>query len=103
VVAADAQAIFNDLQVGVAVADMPSEAKHVSGAPAFNFYQRLRRPSHFNYATVVEHETITIAQRDRAFQIEQEGRTLFSGQHDAPTLAIIRVENYAIDRLAYVP
>src|SRR5690349_5890189 len=63
-VAANAQVILNDLQIGMAIADMPSNPKHVGGAPASNFDQRLRGSSHFNNGAVVEHESIAIAQDD---------------------------------------
>ena len=51
----------NDLQVGMAVANMPSYAKHVGGASAFDFDQRLRRTPHFNNSAIIEDETIAVA------------------------------------------
>jgi hypothetical protein len=103
VVAADAQMISNDLQVGMAVADMPGETKHVGGTPTFNFDQRLKRPSHFNNGAVIEHETIAITQPDRPLQVEHKCRAVLSGQHYAPALALISAKNNAINCLAHVP
>jgi hypothetical protein len=103
VVAADAQTILNNLQVGMSVPDMPSDPEHVGGAPTRNFNQRLRRASDFNNAAIVEHESIAVAQSDWPLQVEQKGGSFFSRQYDAPALAIIGIKNNAINRVTRAP
>jgi hypothetical protein len=92
VVAANAQLIADDLHLDMPVADVPGEPRQFMAVGGSNFGQRLRPADDAHNAAVVEHESVTVAQRHRVRQVEQKGGAPFAGQDDAAAMPLVGVE-----------
>src|SRR5215475_14128243 len=73
-VATDAQAVAYHLDLGVAIAEMPSEPRKLVRVRGGNLDQRLRPRHHAHDAVVIEHEPIAILEHGRLWQLEQNRR-----------------------------
>src|SRR6201999_4678682 len=102
-VAADAQPVADDLDIGVAVAEMPGEPDGIERAARADLNQGLRRAIHQNDRAIIEQESIALAQGHRLFEIEQEFTALFGGQHNAPPVAVAGIEHDAVDGRRRIP
>jgi hypothetical protein len=102
-IAPDAQAIAYKLQIGVAVTNMPGETQRINRALARNLDQQPRRTLDLDNSAIVEQRTIAIVQCDWPLEVEHECRALLSSQHKSSSLAVISVENDAIDCFMRVP
>ena len=60
-VAADAQAVADDLQLGVAIAEMPGEARQCGDVGGGNLGKRLGPSDHRDNRAVAEHEAVAVA------------------------------------------
>jgi len=103
VVAAHAQPVTGDLHVDVAIADVPGETRQLVSIGGGNLDERLRPPGNAHDRAVLEHEAVAVAQRSGMRQVEQESRTALAGQHDTAAMALLRIEDDAIDRAGVVP
>jgi hypothetical protein len=103
VVAAHAQPIADDLNVDVAIADVPGEPCQLVSIGGGDLDKRLRPPGNAHDRAILEDEAVAVAQRRRLRQVEQESRTAFAGQDDAAAMALLRIERDAIDRARVVP
>jgi hypothetical protein len=95
-IAPDAQAIADDLDLGVSVAEMPGEARQGSGVFGRYVNQRFALADHAHHRTVLEHEAIAIAQQRRRRQVEEKSGTALARQRNAPAISLFRVEHDAI-------
>jgi len=102
-VAADAQPVAHHLHVGMAVADMPGEARQLMRARRRRLNERLGLAGDPHDGAIVEHEAIAILQRGRMRQIEQESRAPLTCQRDPAAMALVRIEHDAVDRSRGVP
>src|SRR4029077_18862778 len=50
--------------------------------------------------SIIQLQPVTVAQRDRLLEIEQQPRAFLSCQHDAPPLAVVGLEPDAVARVA---
>jgi hypothetical protein len=103
VVAAHAQPIADDLNVDVAIADVPGEPRQLVSIGRGDLDKRLRPPGNAHDRAVIEDEAVAVAQRRRLRQVEEEGRAALAGQDDAAAMALLRIERDAIDRARVVP
>jgi hypothetical protein len=98
VVAADAKPFAGNLCRQVAVSQMPGNANEMLRIAATNFSQRLRRCDYLDETAVFQHQRVAAAQRDRAFEVEQELKSARAGHcHPAP-MTIIEAENDGVSR-----
>src|SRR5215831_12868200 len=103
VIAADAQLVADDLHVGVAVADVPSEARQLMRAHGSDLNQQLRLPGNPHDRTVLEHEAIAILECRRVREIEQERGAALAGQRDTAAMALVGIEHDTVDGPGQVP
>jgi hypothetical protein len=103
VITANPQPITDDLHVDMPVADVPGESRQRVTVGGGDFDQRLGAADNTYDATVVEHEAIAVSQGRRVRQVEQKGRTLLTGQHNAAALPLVGIEQNLVDRAGAVP
>jgi hypothetical protein len=103
VVAADAQPLAGDLQVDVAVADVPGEPRQFVGIGRRDLDQRLGPADNPHHGAVVEDEAVAVMQGRRLRQIEQKPGAALAGQDDAAAMAVVGVERDLVDRAGAVP
>jgi hypothetical protein len=99
-VAPDAQRLRHELDGQVSVAEVPGDAHEPERVSGADLRERLGGCKHFDDAAVLEFEPVAAAQHRGFRKIEQEGETADSGHDEAPTIALIEVEHYAVGRLA---
>jgi hypothetical protein len=102
-IAANTQPVADDLHLDVPVADVPGEPRQRMAIGGGDFDQRLRAADDPHDATIVEYETVAVAQGDDLRQIEQKSRTALAGQNNPAALPLVRVKENLIDRAAAVP
>ena len=103
VIAANAQAIANDLHLDMPIANMPREPRQFLAAGGGNFDQGLGPADDAHDAAVVEHESIAVAQSGRARQVEQKGRAALAGIDDPAAMPLVRIEQNLIDCTGTIP
>src|SRR5882757_5377665 len=102
-IAPDAKAVVHELDVGVAVADVPGEPHEIERCFRADLDQPLRLSGHHDDRAVLQHEAIAVTHGHGLIEIEQQPRALLAGQYNAPPLAVIGVEHDAVDCLANGP
>jgi hypothetical protein len=103
VVAADAQPLAGDLQVDMAVADVPGEPRQFLRIGRRDLDQRLGLADNPHHGAVVEDEAVAVVQGRRLRQIEQKPGAALAGQDDAAAMAVVRVERDLVDGAGAVP
>jgi hypothetical protein len=93
----DAQPPGHDLNVGVAVADVPGEACKLLRRWRHDLDQRLALAAHQNDRSVLEHQAVTVAQRGRLGQVEQNLCAPLTDQYDAAAMAFVGIKHHGID------
>jgi mannose-6-phosphate isomerase-like protein (cupin superfamily) len=97
VIAADAQPVADDLHIGVAVAEMPSQLHQRERRPRRDLDQRLGLPYHQHDPAIVEHDAVAVAQRDGLVQIQQKLGPMLALEHDAAAMPVACIEHDEID------
>jgi mannose-6-phosphate isomerase-like protein (cupin superfamily) len=92
-IAADAEPVAGDLHVGVAVAEVPRQPHEFERRARGDLKQRLRLPGHEHDPAVVEHDAVTVAQRHRLVEIEQEFGAARAAKLDPPAVPVAGVEH----------
>jgi hypothetical protein len=95
VITTNAQPPSDDLDLGVAIAEMPGQMHETPVRARIYFAQSLGLPGDSDNCSIVEHKSVSLPKRDRLRQIEQKLRSVLSGQHRTPTVATIGVEQDA--------
>ena len=103
VVAPDTQPVADDLDVDVAIADMPGEPRQLVRIRRRNLDQRLRPADDPHDAAIIKHEAIAVMQGRGLRQIEQKPRAALAAQNDAPAMALMGIERDGIDGAGGVP
>ena len=103
VVAADAQAVADDLNVDVAIADVPGEPRQLAAVGRGDLDERLRPAGDAHDRAVVEHKAVAVAQRCGLRQIEQKFCAALTAQHHPPAMTLMRVERNRIDGAPLIP
>ena len=103
VIAADADAIADDLHVGVAIAEMPGEPHEVARRGRRDLDQLFRLTADAHNGAVFEHQPVAVTQRHRLLEIDQDFRAFFGREHDAAPLTIVGVEDDVVDGSGVVP
>ena len=80
----------------MAIAEVPGEPDQMLRIPALDLDQRLGGGNDFDQATVVEHQRIAAAQRDRLFEVEQEFEPAGAGHRHPPPVPVIEREHDGI-------
>jgi hypothetical protein len=96
-IAADAQLVAENLQVRMAIAQVPGQAEEIKRVSALDLGERFKTAAHAHDRSIVEHETVAIPQHSRVRQIKQKAGAALRGQHETPTMPIVGAENHAID------
>ena len=98
VVAPDTQRPGGDLRRQMAISEVPGEPDHMLRIPALDLDQRLGGGNDLDQASVVEHQRIAAAQRDRLFQIEQKFEPARTHHGHPPPVPVIEIEHHGIGR-----
>jgi hypothetical protein len=93
----DAQPLAHDLNIGVAVADMPGEPRKLLRTSRRDLDQCLALAGNQDDGAVIEHKAVAVVQHGRVRQIEQELCAVLAGQHHAATMALIGIEHHPVD------
>jgi hypothetical protein len=75
---------------------MPGKPHQVRRIASPNLCQWLGRRDHFDKPAILQHKRIAAAQRDRAFQIEQELQPARAGHRHTPPMTVIEIEHDGI-------
>jgi len=97
-VAPDPQPLWRDLGGEMAVAEMPGDPHQMLRVTAFDFSQRLRRRDDFDQSAIFQHQRVTAAQCDRAFEVEQERKPTRARHCHPPAVAIVEIKHDGIGR-----
>jgi hypothetical protein len=97
VITTNAQPTSDDLDFSVAIAKMPGQMHETPMRAWVYFAQSLGVSGNSDNCSIVEHKPVSVPKRDRLRQIEQKLRSILGGQHRAPTVAIVGVEQDAAD------
>jgi hypothetical protein len=87
VVAADQDAVCQDLGRQMAVADLPGQGQQMAGVMAAHFVKRFRRSADLDDAAIVEDEPVAMAQQPRLGEVEQELDAVVGDHLHAPPVA----------------
>jgi hypothetical protein len=97
VITTNAQPTSDDLNLGVAIAQMPGQMHETSMRAWVYFTQSLPLPSNSDNCSIIEHKSVSVPERDRLRQIEQKLRSVLIDQHRAPAIAIVGIEQDTTD------
>ncbi len=107
VIAPHPQFAADDLYLGMAIAEMPCQARRdgglFGGILRRNLDQRLGPGDHRDDLAVVEQEPVAIAQRHHFRQIEQKLAATLSDHDDPPPIALVGVEYHVVDGVVHAP
>lgn len=103
VIAPDAQAVADDLDVDVTIANVPGEPRQLVRVRRCNLDQRLGAADDPNDPAVVEHDAIAIMQGRSLRQIEQKPRAALTAQDDTAAMPLMGIERNGIDGACGVP
>ena len=98
VIPADAQAFWHDLGRQMAVAEMPGNANEMQRIGAPDLDQGLGCRHYLDQPTVLQHQCVAAAQRDRVFQVEQELQPARPRHRHPPPVPIVEIEHDGIGR-----
>jgi hypothetical protein len=98
VVTPDTQRLRGDLGRQMAISEVPSEPNHMLRIPALDLDQRLGGGHDLDQASIVEHQRIAAAQRDRLFQVEQEFEPTRAGHRHPSPVPVVEVKHDGIGR-----
>src|SRR5262245_12519671 len=102
-VAADAELVAGDLDVGMAVAEMPGEACEFLRIGGGDFDQLLRLAVDPHDRAILQYEAVTFTQRRRLRQVEQEDRAALAREQHTASKAAVGIEHDTVDRGALTP
>jgi hypothetical protein len=103
VIAPDAQPIADDLNVDVAIADVPGEPRKIAGIRRRDLGQRLGAADDPHHGAIVEHKPVAIVQSRGLRQIEQKPRATLAAQDNAAAVPLVGIERNGIDGARSVP
>src|SRR6185369_7719627 len=98
VIPSDTQAFWHDLRRQMAVAEMPGNANEMQRIGAPDLDQGLGCRHYLDQPTVLQHQCVAAAQRDRVFQVEQELQPARPRQRHPPPMPIVEIEHDGIGR-----
>jgi hypothetical protein len=96
-IAADAQSLAGDLNIDVAIADVPGKPGELLRARRRDLDQSLALAGNPHDRAILEHETVPVAQHGRVRQIKQELHAAFTCEHNAAAMPLAGIEHDAID------
>jgi hypothetical protein len=96
-IVSNAQPLPHDLNIGVAVSDMPGEPGKLLRTSRRDLDQGLALPGNQEYGAVVEHEAVAVVQHGHVRKIEQDLCAALARQYYPPTMPLIRIEHHPID------
>ena len=96
-IAPNAQALGHDLGRQMAVAEMPGDPDQIMRIRPSDFDQQLRRRHHLDQATILEHQGVAAAQRDRVFEIKQKRKSARTGHRHPPPVPVVEIKHDGID------
>jgi len=98
VIPADAQALWHDLRRQMAVAEMPGDPNQMQRIGAADLDQRFGGRHHLDQPSILQHQRIAAAQRDRVFEIEQELEPAGTRHRHPPPVPVVKIEHDGIGR-----
>jgi hypothetical protein len=96
VIAPIPQALGHDLCRQMAIAKVPGDANQMLRILAANLSKRLGRGDHLDQPTILEHQRVTAAKRDRFFQIEQKRQPARPRHGHSPPVPVIEIKHDGI-------
>ena len=96
-IAPNAQALGHDLGWQMAVAEMPGYPDQIMRIRPSDFDQQLRRRHHLDQPSIVEHQRVAAAQRNRAFEIQQKRKSARTGHRHPPPVPVVEIKHDGID------
>jgi len=103
VVAPDPQPAADELNVGVAIAEVPSQPRQVIGARRCDFDQRLVLAGDVHDRAVVEYDAVAVTQRGDVREIEQESGAAATGQHNSAAVTLVGIKLDSVDSRNRIP
>ena len=103
VIAPDADPVADDLHVGVAVAEMPSELHQRQRCPDGHLSQGLGLAGNQHDPAIVEHDAVAIAQRHGLVEVQQEFCSALALEHNAAAVPVARIEHDKVGRVGWIP
>jgi hypothetical protein len=95
----DIDRVGGKLGWGVAVADMPGDAREAQRVLGGDLEQLFRRGANGDEAAILQLQRVAIADEGRLVEVEQEIEPLLALQHDAALLAVVMIERDHINDL----
>jgi hypothetical protein len=80
----------------------PGEPRELLRVGCGNLDQMLRLTDDPHDRAVVEHEAVAVPERGSVWKIEQEGGAALAGEHDAPSMALVRVEHDTVNDQSFI-
>jgi hypothetical protein len=102
-VASQPHPIARDLYVGVAIAEVPGEARQRLRRSSRNVQQRLGLGDDPHDRAIFEDEAVAVAQHGGVRQVEQDTRAALAGQREAAALAVVGIEHDAVACRSGIP
>ena len=93
----DAQPLAHDLNIGVAVSDMPGEPRKLLRTSRRDLDQGLTLADNQDDGAVIEHEAVAVVQHGRVRQVEQELCAPLAAQDHPATMALVGIEHHPVD------
>ncbi len=99
-IAADAQRLRHEFGRQMAIAEMPGDACQGQRVGGPELRQRFGRRDHFDYASVLESQTVAAAQHRGFPEVEEEIEAAHAGHDQAPAIALVEIEHHCVGRRA---
>jgi hypothetical protein len=98
VIFANSQALADNLQRQVAVAEMPGDPQQARPVAGLNLDNRLGRGAHADIAAAVEFEPVAVGEMLGARQIEKKGGPRIGDEANAAAVPVEINQSYLVDR-----
>jgi hypothetical protein len=99
----DTQTVADYLHIGVAIADVPSDARQFRHRDCRDFDQGLGLAINAHDSAVVQDESITVTQRDGMQQVEQELSAMLAVQHNPSPVTLGSIEHDVVNGCCITP
>lgn len=97
-IAANAQALADDLHRQLPMAEMPGDSCDMRQIGAADFGQRFGRGHHLDQAAIIELQRVAAAQSQLKFEIELKGEPACAGQRSLASAPLLEIKNDGVGR-----
>src|SRR3954468_3674073 len=99
----DPDPITANLDVGVAIADVPGEPHQLQRRAGAKLEQRLGFARYQQNCAIVEQEAVAVLEQHRLRPVEQRRNAALPGEHQAPAMTVGGIEHDTVDRRDRMP